>query len=207
MKKRLIVALSGASGVIYGVRTLQVLRPIEDIETHVVMSPSAVRTLLEETDYTADDVREMADRVYSYKDIGASISSGSFKALGMLVAPCSAKTLAGIAMSYNDELIVRAADVCLKERRRVVLLFRETPLHAGHMKLMDQATANGAIIMPPVPAFYHRPQTLDDIINQTVGRALDLFDIDPQIVKRWKDDTLPPEQAAMGLDERKTATK
>lgn len=207
MKKRLIVALSGASGVIYGVRTLQVLRPIEDVETHVVMSPSAVRTLLEETDYTADDVRDMADRVYSYKDIGASISSGSFKALGMLVAPCSAKTLAGIAMSYNDELIVRAADVCLKERRRVVLLFRETPLHAGHMKLMDQATANGAIIMPPVPAFYHRPQTLDDIINQTVGRALDLFDIDPQIVKRWKDDTLPPEHAAMGLDERKTATK
>jgi 4-hydroxy-3-polyprenylbenzoate decarboxylase len=201
MKKRLIVALSGASGVIYGVRTLQVLQAVEDVETHLVLTPSAIRTLLEETDYTADDVRDMADRVYSYKDIGASISSGSFKALGMLVAPCSAKTLSGIAQSYNDELVVRAADVCLKERRRVVLLFRETPLHAGHINLMAQASANGAIIMPPVPAFYHRPSSLDDIVNQTVGRALDLFDIDPQIVKRWKDDTLPAEHAAMGAAE------
>jgi 4-hydroxy-3-polyprenylbenzoate decarboxylase len=116
----------------------------------------------------------------------------------MLVAPCSAKTLSGIANSYNDELVVRAADVCLKERRRVVLLFRETPLHAGHINLMGEATRNGAIIMPPVPAFYHRPQTVDDIVNQTVGRALDLFDIDPHIVKRWKDDSLPPQDAAMG---------
>lgn len=184
--KRLIVGISGASGVIYGVRALQVLHDMPEVSTHLVMSPSAVRTLLEETDWSADEVRALADEVHSHKDIGASISSGSFKAHGMLVAPCSAKTLSGIAQSYNDELIVRAADVCLKERRRVVLMFRETPLHAGHIAALDQATRNGAIIMPPVPAFYNRPETLDDMINQTVGRALDLFDLDPGIVKRWQ---------------------
>lgn len=186
--RRLIVAITGASGVIYGVRALEVLKRVPDIETHLVMTPSAVRTLVEETDYTADDVRDLADRLYSHRDIGAAISSGSFKALGMLVAPCSAKTLSGIAHSYNDELVVRAADVCLKERRRVVLLFRETPLHAGHIALMDQATRNGAIVMPPVPAFYHRPKTIDDIVYQTIGRAFDLFDIDPHIVKRWREE-------------------
>jgi len=195
MAERLIVGISGASGVIYGVRTLQVLLNVPNIETHLILTPSGIRTLKEETEFSADDVRGMADAVYSHADIGASISSGSFKTKGMLVAPCSAKTLSGIAQSYDTELVVRAADVCLKERRRVVLLFRETPLHAGHITLMDQATRNGAIIMPPVPAFYHRPQTVDDIINQTVGRALDLFDIDPQIVKRWKDDS---GDAAMG---------
>lgn len=203
MTERLIVALSGASGVIYGVRALQVLQGVDDVETHLILTPSAVRTLLEETDYTADEVRAMADQVYSHSDIGASISSGSFKTKGMLVAPCSAKTLSGIAHSYNSELVVRAADVCLKERRRVVLLFRETPLHAGHIGLMDQATRNGAIVMPPVPAFYHRPQTVDDIVNQTVGRALDLFDIDPHIVKRWKDESAAPGEAAMGAGQRK----
>ncbi|MGQ7792472.1 UbiX family flavin prenyltransferase [Faunimonas sp. B44] len=187
--KRLIVALTGASGVIYGIRTLQVLRMIEDIESHVIISPSAARTITEETDYGLDQVRGLADRLYQFRDIGAGISSGSFKTLGMFVAPCSAKTLSGIANSYNDELVVRAADVCLKERRRLVLLFRETPLHAGHIALMEQATRNGAIVMPPVPAFYHRPQTIDDIVNQTVGRALDLFDIDAHIVKRWKEET------------------
>jgi 4-hydroxy-3-polyprenylbenzoate decarboxylase len=130
-------------------------------------------------------VRELADCVHSAKDIGASISSGSFKTLGMLVAPCSIKTLSGIAHSYNDELVVRAADVCLKERRRVVLLLRETPLHAGHIALMAQATQNGAILMPPVPAFYSRPATVQDIIDQTVGRALDLFDLDAPGLHRW----------------------
>ena len=125
--------------------------------------------------------------LYNYKDIGAAISSGSFKTEGMLIAPCSVKTLSGIANCYNEELIVRAADVCLKERRRLVLLFRETPLHAGHIALLDQATRNGAIIMPPVPAFYHRPQTIDDIVTQTIGRALDLFGIETPIVKRWKE--------------------
>lgn len=186
-KRRLIVGITGASGVIYGIRALELLRHLPDIETHLVLSPSAVRTMTEETDWDVDGVKALADHVHSYRDIGAAISSGSFKTMGMLVAPCSIKTLSGIAQSYNDELIVRAADVCLKERRRVVLLLRETPLHAGHIALLDQVTRNGAIVMPPVPAFYHRPQTLDDIINQTVGRALDLFDIDAHVVKRWKD--------------------
>ncbi|MDB5812501.1 MAG: UbiX family flavin prenyltransferase [Betaproteobacteria bacterium] len=183
--KRLIVAITGASGVIYGIRALEVLRDIADVETHLILTPSAARTIVEETDYSADKVRKLANREYNYKDIGASVSSGSFKTAGMLVAPCSVKSLSGIAHCYNDELVVRAADVCLKERRRVVLLFRETPLHAGHIALMDQATRNGAIVMPPVPAFYSRPRTLDDLIAQTVGRALDLFGIDTAIVKRW----------------------
>ena len=185
--QRLIVGISGASGVIYGVRALEMVRDVEGLETHLVMTPAAIRTLGEETALSADDVRALADHVHSPKDIGAAISSGSFKTLGMLVAPCSVKTLSGIAQCYNDELIVRAADVCLKERRRVVLMFRETPLHAGHIALMERATLNGAIIMPPVPAFYHAPKTIDDIITQTVGRALDLFDIDTRQVKRWKD--------------------
>jgi 4-hydroxy-3-polyprenylbenzoate decarboxylase len=186
--RRLIVALTGASGIIYGVRALQLLRDVEDIETHLIISPGAIRTALDELNISQDEIRSMADKVHSFRDIGASISSGSFKTLGMLVAPCSVKTLSGIANCYDDELVVRAADVCLKERRRVVLLFRETPLHAGHIALMQQATLNGAVIMPPVPAFYHRPQTIDDIVNQTVGRALDLFDINLPVVKRWKDE-------------------
>jgi 4-hydroxy-3-polyprenylbenzoate decarboxylase len=192
-KSRLIIGITGASGIIYGVRALEMLRRLGGVETHLVMSPSAVRTLADETDWRVDDVRALAVEVHSYRDIGAAISSGSFKTCGMLVAPCSVKTLSGIANCYNDELIVRAADVCLKERRRVVLLLRETPLHAGHVALMEQAIRNGAVVMPPVPAFYHRPQTLDDIIDQTVGRALDLFDIDVGLVKRWKE---PQDQAA-----------
>lgn len=185
--KRIIIGITGASGVIYGVRALEILRGLPDVETHLVMSPSAARTLVEETDYDLDHVKSLASAQHNYRDIGASISSGSFRTEGMLVAPCSIKTLSGIANSFDDELIVRAADVCLKERRRVVLMLRETPLHAGHIALMEQATRNGAIIMPPVPAFYHRPRTLDDIVNQTVGRALDLFGIDTRMVKRWKD--------------------
>lgn len=146
---------------------------------------AAARTLAEETDYSAAQVREMADCVHSAKDIGATLSSGSFKTLGMLVAPCSIKTLSGNAHSYNDELVVRAADVCWKERRRVVLLLRETPLHAGHIALMAQATQNGAVIMPPVPAFYSRPATVQAIVDQTVGRALDLFGLDVPGTERW----------------------
>ena len=183
--KRLIVAITGASGVIYGIRALEVLRGVADIETHLILSPSGARTIVEETDHSVEQVRRLADHQYNYKDIGASISSGSFRTEGMLIAPCSVKTLSGIANCYNDELVVRAADVCLKERRRVVLLFRETPLHAGHIALMDQATRNGAIVMPPVPAFYSRPQSVNDLVMQTVGRALDLFGIDAHIVKRW----------------------
>jgi len=186
--RRLIVALTGASGSVYGVRALQLLRDVADVETHLILSPAAIRTAAEELDIGADEIRGLADKVHSFRDVGASISSGSYKTIGMLVAPCSVKTLSGIAHCYNDELVVRAADVCLKERRRVVLLFRETPLHAGHIALMQQATLNGAVIMPPVPAFYHRPQTIDDIVTQTVGRALDLFGIDLPLVKRWTEE-------------------
>ncbi|MGF6227886.1 4-hydroxy-3-polyprenylbenzoate decarboxylase [Inquilinus ginsengisoli] len=186
--RRLIVALTGASGIVYGVRALQLLREVEDVETHLILSPSAIRTAAEELDIGADEIRGLADKVHSFRDVGASISSGSYKTIGMLVAPCSVKTLSGIAHCYNDELVVRAADVCLKERRRVVLLFRETPLHAGHIALMQQATLNGAVIMPPVPAFYHRPKTIDDIVTQTVGRALDLFGIVLPLVKRWTEE-------------------
>ena len=187
--KRLIVAITGASGVIYGIRALEILRTINDVETHLILSPSAARTIAEETNLAIDRVRALGDHLYNYKDVGAAVSSGSFRTEGMLIAPCSVKTLSGIANCFDDELVVRAADVCLKERRRVVLVFRETPLHAGHIALMDQATRNGAIVMPPVPAFYHKPKSVDDIVTQSVGRALDLFGIDAKVVKRWKEDT------------------
>jgi flavin prenyltransferase len=183
--RRLIIALTGASGAIYGVRALQILRQIADVETHLILTPSGVRTLIAETDISVDEVKALADYVHNPKDIGANLSSGSFVTDGMLVAPCSIKTLSGIANCFNEELVVRAADVCLKERRRVVLLLRETPLHAGHIELMAQATRNGAIIMPPVPAFYHRPTSVDDIVTQTVSRALDLFGIASPLAKRW----------------------
>ncbi|TCT06077.1 UbiX family flavin prenyltransferase [Aquabacter spiritensis] len=185
--RRLIVAITGASGAIYGIRALQLLRDVPDVETHVILTPAGLRTIAEETDHSAEEVRALADALYNPKDIGAALSSGSFITAGMLVAPCSIKTLSGIANCYNDELTARAADVCLKERRRVVLLLRETPLHAGHIALMAQATQSGAIIMPPVPAFYHRPTSLDDIVNQTVARALDLFDIRLKLTKRWRE--------------------
>ena len=178
--QRIIVGISGASGAIYGIRALEILRTL-GVETHLVLSPSAGRTITEETDLSLEQVRSLASQVHSFKDIGATIASGSFKVDGMLVAPCSVKTLSAIAHCATDELIARAADVQLKERRRVVLLFRETPLHAGHIALMERATMNGAVVMPPVPAFYHRPKSIDDIVTQTVGRALDLFGIDA----RW----------------------
>ena len=186
--RRIIIAITGASRVIYGIRALQLLRELPDIETHAIISPSAFRTALDEVDMSSDEMKALPDRLYSHRDIGAAISSGSFRTDGMLVMPCSIKTLSGIAHCYNDELIVRAADVCLKERRRVVLLLRETPLHAGHIAMMDQATRNGAIIMPPVPAFYSRPKTLAEMVDQTVGRALDLVDIHMPHVKRWHED-------------------
>ncbi|WP_370206675.1 UbiX family flavin prenyltransferase [Pararhodobacter marinus] len=185
--KRIIVGISGASGTIYGIRALQILRAIGGIETHVIISPSALVTAQHETDMGADEIRALADHSHAFKDIGASVSSGSFRSDGMLVAPCSIKTLSGIANSYADQLIVRAADVCLKERRKLVLMLRETPLHAGHIDLMARATQAGAIIMPPVPAFYARPRTLDEMIDHSVGRALDLFGLDTGTVSRWKD--------------------
>ena len=188
--KRLIVAITGASGAVYGLRALELLRSVPDVETHCILTPSAQRTIAHETDYQPDDVRALADHTHSPRDIGAAVSSGSFVTAGMLVAPCSVKTLSGIANSYNDQLVVRAADVCLKERRRVVLLLRETPLHAGHIDLMERATRAGAIIMPPVPAFYTLPQTIDDIVDQTVARALELFDVSVPQIRRWTENGL-----------------
>ncbi|HYG42704.1 MAG TPA: UbiX family flavin prenyltransferase [Bordetella sp.] len=184
--KNLIIAITGASGAIYGIRALELLKPVSDVRTHLIITASGARTIAEETTHRPEDVRALADEVYSHKDIGAAISSGSFITSGMLVAPCSIKTLSGVASCYNDELVVRAADVCLKERRRVVLLLRETPLHAGHIELMAQATRNGAIIMPPVPAFYHGHQTLDQTVTQSIARALDLFGIHLAVASRWK---------------------
>jgi 4-hydroxy-3-polyprenylbenzoate decarboxylase len=185
MELPLIVGISGASGAIYGVRMLEVLRH-SGISAHLIISRAAVQTLNEEIDMPVEKTRALADVVYSNNDLGAAVSSGSFKTRGMIVIPCSIRTLSDIAYGDTDTLLSRAADVTLKERRRLVLVVRETPLHAGHLRGMMAATENGAIIMPPVPAFYHRPRTIDDIVNQTVGRALDLFDIDPGIVKRWR---------------------
>ena len=186
--KRLIIGISGASGAIYGVRLLQVLRDVPEVETHLVMSQAARQTLSLETDLSLRDVQALADVVHDARDIAASISSGSFKTAGMVILPCSIKTLSGIVNSYTDTLVTRAADVVLKERRPLVLCVRETPLHLGHLRLMTQAAELGAVIMPPVPAFYHRPQTLDDIINQTVNRVLDQFDIDlpKDLFTRWQ---------------------
>jgi 4-hydroxy-3-polyprenylbenzoate decarboxylase len=185
--KRLIIGISGASGAIYGVRLLQVLRTLPDVETHLVMSQAARQTLALETDLSLRDVQALADVVHDARDIAANISSGSFKTAGMVILPCSMKTLSGIVNSYTDGLLTRAADVVLKERRTLVLCVRETPLHLGHLRLMTQAAEIGAVIMPPVPAFYHRPQTLDDVINQTVNRVLDLFDIElpEDLFARW----------------------
>ena len=186
--KRLIVGISGASGAIYGIRLLQVLRDVAGVETHLVMSQAARQTLSLETDLSLRDVQALSDVVHDARDVAASISSGSFKTAGMVILPCSIKTLSGIVNSYTDTLVTRAADVVLKERRPLVLCVRETPLHLGHLRLMTQAAELGAVIMPPVPAFYHRPQTLDDVINQTVNRVLDQFDIDlpEDLFTRWQ---------------------
>jgi len=185
--KRIIIGISGASGAIFGIRALQVLKEVPDVETHLVLSPSAKRTVLEETDWTVEQVVALADVNHVHKDIGASVASGSFRTAGMLVAPCSIKTLSGIVNSYNDNLLTRAADVCLKERRTLVLMVRETPLHLGHLEIMANAARYGAVILPPVPAFYSRPKTLDDIINHSVGKALDQLGIEHRLMKRWKE--------------------
>ncbi|WP_046245393.1 UbiX family flavin prenyltransferase [Hymenobacter terrenus] len=183
-RRRLIVGISGATGVVYAIRLLQLLREA-DIETHLVVSKPGEMTRAYETEMSAKDLRALADVSYSITDVGAAISSGSFKTMGMVVAPCSIRTLSEIATGVTSSLLTRAADVVLKERRRLVLLVRETPLHAGHLKSMLAATENGAIIAPPVPAFYTGAQTIDDLVDHTVGRVLDLFDIDTAVVKRW----------------------
>ena len=183
---QLIVGMSGASGVIYGIRLLQVLQQESNIETHLILSDSAKLNIAVETQFSAKAVQAMADHVHSNKDIGATIASGSFKSDGMIIAPCSIKTLSAVANCYADSLIVRAADVMLKERRRLVLVPRETPLHTGHCELLLQASRSGAILAPPMPAHYIKPQSVDDLVDHHVGRVLDLFDIDPGIVKRWQ---------------------
>jgi len=180
-----IVGISGATGVIYGVEILKALKEIGQ-PAHLIISEAGTRTLEIETDHTLDDVRSLADAVHSVKDIGSSISSGSFRTRGMIVAPCSVKTLSGIANSFDYNLLIRAADVTLKERRPLILLVRETPLHKGHLELMTRAADYGATIMPPLPAFYHRPQTIDDIVRHTVGRALDHLGIDHDLIDRWE---------------------
>ncbi|MDX1665184.1 MAG: UbiX family flavin prenyltransferase [Candidatus Promineifilaceae bacterium] len=186
--KRLVVGISGASGVIYGIRLLEVLQSVPEVETHLVMSTAAAQTIGLETETSAAEVAALADVVYRFQDIAAAISSGSFRTMGMVVIPCSMKTLGGIAHSYSDNLLLRAADVVLKDRRRLVLVPRETPLHLGHLRLMTQLAEMNAIIAPPMPAFYHRPQTIDDIINQTVNRVLDLFHIElrEDLFQRWQ---------------------
>lgn len=185
--KRLIVAITGASGAIYGIRLLQVLRTLPGWETHLVLSASGALTASQEVDLKRSEIEALADEVHSVKDIGAVVSSGSFHTAGMVVAPCSMKTLAGIAHGLADNLVSRAADVVLKERRRLVLLARETPLNLAHLRNMVAVTEMGAIVFPPVPAFYVRPASLDDMVNHTVGRVLDLFDVDHiDLVKRWE---------------------
>ena len=189
--KRLVIGIAGASGVIYAVRLLEVLHDVPNVETHLVLSDAARQTIGYETNFTVEKVMELADVQHSIKNIAASISSGSFKTMGMVVVPCSMKTLSGIAMSFSDNLLLRAADVTLKDRRPLVLLPRETPLHLGHLRLMVQVSEMGAILLPPMPSFYHRPKTVDDIINQTINRVLDVLKIELEhdLFDRW---TGPP---------------
>ena len=188
MPKRLVVGISGASGVTYGVRLLQVLKDT-DYETHLIISKSGELNIEIETDYDPADVKAMADYVYDHKNMAASLASGSFLTAGMVVVPCTIKTLSGIANSYNENLLVRAADVTLKEKRKLALVVRETPLHKGHLRLMTMAADMGAHILPPVPSFYHMPKTIEDIIDQTIGKIFDFMGIEHDLFKRWGDDS------------------
>lgn len=185
--RRLIVGLAGASGIIYGIRLLEVLKTVPDVETHLIFSPAAKRVALLETDYKIQDIEDLADNLYGFTDIAAAVSSGSYRTMGMVIVPCTMKTLSGIVSSYSDNLLLRAADVVLKDGRKLVIVPRETPLHLGHARLMVQAIELGAVLMPPMPAFYHRPKTVEDIIDQTVNRILDQFDIElaEDLFERW----------------------
>lgn len=185
MAERLVVGISGASGVIYGIRLLQVSQSMPQVETHLVVTTAARQTIAQETDWTVKDVEALAHTVYDNREIGAAIASGSFATRGMVIIPCSIKTLSAVAHSYSAELIARAADVTLKEGRPLVLVVRETPFHLGHLHLMTQAAELGAVIFPPLPAFYPRPRTLDDVINFTVGRILSRLGFDNQLFKQW----------------------
>ncbi len=185
MSKKIVIGMTGASGVIYGIKMLRIFQTREDIETHMIISASGKRNIEIETDLTVEQVFKMADYVYNNTDIGASPASGSFLTEGMVVVPCTIKTLSGIANSYNDNLIVRAADVTLKEKRKLVLMIRETPLHKGHLRLMQIVADNGAHLLPPIPSFYHQPKSIDDIINQTIGKVFDYLGIEHNLFRRW----------------------
>lgn len=183
-KKRIIIGITGASGVIYGIEILKELNK-KDLETHLIITESGKKNIILETDCSVRDVESMANKVYNNNDLAAPLASGSFLTSGMIVAPCTIKTLSGIANSYSDNLLVRAADVTLKEKRKLVLLVRETPLHKGHLNLMSMAADIGAHILPPIPSFYHRPKTIEDIIHQTIGKVFDYFGIEHNLFKRW----------------------
>jgi len=193
MSKRLVVGISGASGVTYGVRLLQVLQGT-DYETHLIISKSGELNIQIETDYDPADVKAMADFVYDHKNIAASLASGSFLTAGMVVVPCTIKTLSGIANSYNENLLVRAADVTLKEKRKLALVVRETPLHKGHLRLLTMAADMGAHILPPVPSFYHMPKTIEDIIDQTIGKIFDFMGIEHNLFNRWGEESKSAEK-------------
>jgi 4-hydroxy-3-polyprenylbenzoate decarboxylase len=182
----LVVGITGASGSIYGIRLLEVLRTTTDIELHLVVSAAGRRTLVEETDFSVADVEALAHHHYDVKDIGATLASGSFRTAGMVIAPCSIKTAAGIAACYADTLLTRAADVTLKEGRPLILLVRETPLHLGHLRVLTSLAEMGAVVLPPMPAFYNRPKALDDIINHTVARVLDRLQLPQTLVGEWQ---------------------
>ena len=186
MMDRIIVGISGASGVIYGIRMLQILQDLSDIETHLVITPGGKLNISLETDFDLKTLEQLADVVHSNRNLGASIASGSFKTKAMVIIPCSMKTLSGVVTSYANNLIIRAADVVLKEKRQLIIVPRETPLHTGHCELLHKASLMGATLVPPNPAFYNHPESIDDIINHTVGRVLDLIGLDNDIVKRWQ---------------------
>ncbi len=185
--KRVVVGISGSTGSIYGIRLLQVLKDMPAVETHLIISPAAKRTLIHETDFSVKDVEAMADVLYDHKDVGAAPASGSFHTLGMIVAPCSIKTMSALATCYADNLITRAGDVTLKEGRPLIVVVRETPLHVGHLRMLTQLAEMGGVILPPMPAFYNRPKTVDDIVNHTVGRMLDRIGLPLHgLVKEWR---------------------
>jgi len=186
---KLVIGISGASGAIYGIRLLETLNRLNSVETHLVISQAAALTIRDETDRSVKDVMALAAYVYKEDDIGARIASGSFRHDGMVVIPCSIKTLAAIAHSYNSNLLIRAADVTLKERRKLVLVARETPLNLSHLRAMVNLTEDGAVILPPSPAFYHHPKSIDDIVNQTVGKVLDQFNVENDCFQRWEGTT------------------
>ena len=184
--KRIVIGISGASGPQYGIRLLEVLQNFENVETHLVISEAAKTNIALESDWKVADVEALADYVYADNDLAASISSGSFHTAGMVIAPCSIKTLSGLANSFDTNLLIRAGDVALKEKRKLIILLRETPLHLGHLRLMTTVAEIGATIMPPVPAFYHRPQTIQNIIDHTIGKILDQFSLEHTLFKRWE---------------------